>query len=304
MEITFEQTVIQLPEYITLSKLRVEAAIKATFEQLPSISDYLKQAMQYSLLNGGKRIRSALIYSLEKPFNLNAAVLDKIAITIECIHASSLIHDDLPALDDDALRRGQPSCHMAFNEAIAILAGDGLLNLSHQVILSLTDTQLDEAKIIKVAKIFSHAIGTAGMIGGQALEFQPENEPVSEQTILKLYELKTGCLLGAGIQMALSVAKVSADIQNAFDKFCYHLGLAFQVQDDILDIESNSETLGKPQNSDFQADKLTIVAKIGLPQAKALFMYHSKAARAILKDLPYDLTDLETICDFLMQRKF
>lgn len=290
-------------DWLATVKQRIELELNKQLELHHAVANDLQKAMHYSLLNGGKRLRAALIYSLEESFDVEPIILDHIAAAIECIHASSLIHDDLPALDDDNLRRGKPACHIAFNEAIAILAGDALLNLSHQIILTISTDKLASEKIIAIAKILGAAIGTQGMIGGQSLEFSSESNNLSQQQILELYNLKTGCLIAAGLKMVACIANRSDEDGRALEKFAYHLGLAFQIQDDILDITTSTEELGKPQNSDVDANKKTLITLMGLSEATALLQYYQSQTKAYLGKIDCELGILNNIVDYIFKRR-
>lgn len=303
LEIT-SKTPSQEAVFLSQFKRRVENELLRQIDALENYSDDLIAAMRYSLLNGGKRLRSALIYSLEEVFLIEPVVLDSIAAAIECIHASSLIHDDLPALDDDHLRRGKPACHIAFNEAIAILAGDALLNLSHQIILSLPQEKISATDIVQIANVLAKAIGTSGMMGGQAMEFDSQSAQTTTHKIIKLYELKTAALLAAGCEMALIVAKASPETMQGFKAFAYHLGLSFQILDDILDIESNTEQMGKPQHSDAKSDKATLIQHLGLDKAKEMLAHHQQQVHDIMHTSTFKSQTLTQLIEYMMKRKF
>lgn len=230
----------------------------------------LQQASLYSIENGGKRLRPALFFatisSLEA--SLNASDSEKIAAAIECIHSYSLVHDDLPAMDDDDLRRGKPTCHIAFDEATAILVGDGLQSLAFEL-LSQVQTLTAET-IVKLVQELAQAAGNYGMVGGQMIDLHSTGKNIKQHQLEHMHRLKTGALIRSCTRMAAIAANASEAEFTALDNYAKHLGLAFQVHDDILDIESDTETLGKTQGADQQLNKQTYPAILGLEQAKSL----------------------------------
>lgn len=291
-----------LPRSLVVAKQRIESLLE-TWLPPEQTNSSLTKAMRYSALSGGKRLRSALIYALQAPLEIPLQACDHVAAAIECIHASSLIHDDLPALDDDDLRRGVPANHIAFGEANAILAGDALMNFAYECLLKLPDTHASATVKMEMLRRMTAAIGEHGMIGGQAREFH--DGPKNEAQILQLYAQKTGALLGAGLQMAACASpNNSPHLQRTLQTMSYHMGLAFQIHDDILDIESSSEQLGKPQFSDQDEDKQTLIALIGLDKAKILRTHHANATQSALEKLDLDVTQLNEIIHFIFQRQF
>ncbi len=210
----------------------------------------------------------------------------------------------MPALDNDDLRRGKPSCHIAFNEAIAILTGDALLNLSHQIVLSLPQEKVSATLTVKIASVLAASIGTSGMIGGQAMEFDSQKKKTTTQKLLKLYELKTGVLLAAGCEMALIAAEADNDTIHCFKAFAYHLGLSFQILDDILDIESSTEAMGKPQNSDIDSNKTTLIKHLGLDKGKEMLVYHQQQVKLITQSSMFQSQTLTQLIEYMMKRKF
>ncbi|WP_163935965.1 (2E,6E)-farnesyl diphosphate synthase [Paraferrimonas sp. SM1919] len=246
---------------------RINTILKQKVELLPQLANPLKSAMAHGLLLGGKRVRPFLVYSAAELLGVNAAKVDNAAAALECIHAYSLIHDDLPAMDDDELRRGQPTVHIAYDEATAILAGDALQSLAFELLAE--DGQLQPEQQIKMVKALAIASGQAGMCGGQALDLAATNSHTSYQELVKIHSLKTGALLECAIELTLIAANATSEQQQALRNYARCIGLAFQIQDDVLDVIGNTELIGKPQGSDLEADKSTYPKLLGLPQAQA-----------------------------------
>lgn len=272
--------------------------------QLPHQNQPLIDAMRYGLLLGGKRARPFLVYITGQMLGCKVEDLDTPASAVECIHAYSLIHDDLPAMDDDELRRGQPTCHIKFDEATAILTGDALQTLAFTI---LADGQLNpnaEATRIKMVKSLAEASGAAGMCMGQALDLQAENRSVDLQELEEIHRNKTGALMKCAIRLgALAAGDKGIAVMPLLDKYADAIGLAFQVQDDILDIISDTETLGKPQGSDQELNKSTYPALLGLEGAveKANNLLHE--ALQALDAIPYNTELLEEFARYVVERK-
>jgi geranylgeranyl pyrophosphate synthase len=228
----------------------------------------LHEAMRYSVLNGGKRMRPLLMYAIAETFKSDITMMDSAAAAIEMIHCYSLIHDDLPAMDNDDLRRGLPTCHKAFDEATAILAGDALQAFAFEVLADKLKTKIESAKIVEMMIALSKACGSLGMAGGQALDIASTGKNSTAVYVEAMHSKKTGALISASIELAAMLTHCStADRQN-LSQYGHFLGLAFQIQDDILDIESSPEILGAQQGGDLLADKLTYPRAVGLVKAK------------------------------------
>lgn len=225
----------------------------------------VKEAMQYSLLAGGKRIRPLMMLEVIRSYNKDYQPYIDIACAIEMIHTYSLIHDDLPGMDNDDLRRGRPTCHKQFNEATAILAGDGLLNEAVNVIIN---SSIDASAKILCLKILYQASGIDGMIYGQQLDMEAENKAVSLEQLHTIHTYKTGVLISASLQLGALFAN-EAD-QEIWKKIGYKVGLAFQIQDDVLDVTSDSQTLGKNTGSDEQNNKSTYVSLMTVEKATSM----------------------------------
>ncbi|GAL19796.1 dimethylallyltransferase [Vibrio maritimus] len=225
--------------------------------------------MRYALLLGGKRARPFLVYATGSIFGCTEEELDTPAAAIECIHAYSLIHDDLPAMDDDELRRGKPTCHIEFDEATAILTGDALQTLAFTILSEGPLASFAESQRINMVKELANASGAAGMCIGQALDLEAENRSVGLEELEQIHRHKTGALIKCAVQLgALAAGEKGREYLPQLENYAEAIGLAFQVQDDILDIVSDTETLGKPQGSDVELNKSTYPALLGLEGAQ------------------------------------
>jgi farnesyl diphosphate synthase len=250
---------------------RVDAAIATHLDALGARTPEnarLLAAMRHAALLGGKRMRPLLVYATGQMLGASDDALDAPAVAVECIHAYSLIHDDLPAMDDDALRRGQPTVHVAFDEATAILAGDALQTLAFQ---TLSDASLPAEVRIALIQELALASGAAGMCGGQALDIEATGlgGDIALAHLLRLHALKTGALLRAAVRFGAIVANADADARTALDRYAEALGLAFQIRDDLLDIEADSATLGKTAGKDLAQNKATFPALLGVDGSRA-----------------------------------
>lgn len=244
-------------------KMRIDEILE---EKISLVSDSrVKEAMRYSLMAGGKRIRPNLLYEVLKGYGMDEAVGDDFACALEMIHTYSLIHDDLPAMDNDDLRRGRPTCHKQFDEATAILAGDGLLTYAFQVA---SNADISSDKVVKCIQILSDMAGSNGMVLGQDLDMNECNTSDWEY-VKTVHRYKTGCLLSAPLMMAAVLASQSDEIVEKWHQVGICLGLAFQIQDDILDVELTPEEFGK-SNSDERNDKKTSVNLLGIEKAEKL----------------------------------
>lgn len=241
--------------------MQIESLLENYINSLPDSTT--KSAMLYSLTARGKRIRPHLLYTVLKGYSVNPEIGNPFACALEMIHTYSLIHDDLPAMDNDDLRRGLPTCHKQFDEATAILAGDGLLTYAFEVAASSNE---DSDTVIKCISILSQMAGPSGMVFGQQLDLEAENKEIDWNMLQRIHEHKTGCLLTAPLLMGCILAKHEEDIP-AWKKIGFSLGLAFQVQDDILDIELTAKEFGK-SNSDQKNHKGTSVSILGIERAK------------------------------------
>lgn len=272
---------------------------------LPSESTHptsLHQAMRYSVLNGGKRIRPILAYATGESFGAAQNDVDIPASAIELIHAYSLIHDDLPAMDDDDLRRGRPTCHIAHGEAMAILAGDALQALAFRI-LSNYGENLKADQRIKMINILTLASGSRGMAGGQAIDLDSVGKQITITELENMHIHKTGALIRASINMgALCVNNISKEELTILDHYAKCIGLAFQIQDDILDVESDTEILGKTQGADAAKNKPTYPSLIGLTESKKLAKDMLDQSISSLNKLKLQSTRLAELAHFIIER--
>lgn len=260
----------------------------------------LLAAMRHGLLLGGKRVRPLLVYLVGQLNNAPKDILNAAAAAVECIHAYSLIHDDLPAMDDDELRRGQPTCHIAFDEATAILAGDALQSLAFSLI---AEAPASDAQKVVMLKILSQAAGYNGMCGGQALDIAATDQQVSLEQLEKVHQHKTGAIIKAAVMLGAVCANIEqANEQQALARYADALGLAFQVRDDILDIISDTDTLGKPQGSDQALNKSTYPSLLGLEGAIEKAENLGEEALQALESLPYNSELLALLADYVVHR--
>ncbi|QDF66449.1 (2E,6E)-farnesyl diphosphate synthase [Shewanella sp. SNU WT4] len=281
---------------------RIDEQLTEHLAGLPSIDAPLQAAMTHGALLGGKRIRPFLVYSVGEMLNVDLAKLDPCAAAIECIHAYSLIHDDLPAMDDDDLRRGQPTVHIAFDEANAILAGDALQTLAFEII-SRQDLPLRPAQQLALVRCLAKASGFQGMCGGQAIDLNSTNRTIDLETLTQLHTMKTGALIRCAVEMALICADADDATSAALLDYANAVGLAFQVHDDILDITATTEELGKPQGSDTEANKSTYPKLLGLAGAQQCADALIQDALSALTKLPYNSQLLANFARYIIARR-
>ncbi len=284
---------------------RIARVLVTAISDLDHLAPELKAAMEYGLLQGGKRVRPMLVYaSGELLGQANTAALDAAAAAVECIHAYSLIHDDLPAMDDDDLRRGKPTVHKAFNEATAILAGDALQALAFEL-LSRHQNGLSAQRQLRMVQELARASGYHGMCGGQALDIQCEGKAIDSATLESLHRHKTGALIRAAVRLGALCAKDMEEAHlTALSRYAEAIGLAFQVQDDILDITADTQTLGKTQGKDLVQQKSTYPALLGLDGARGLADELHRQALSALSDIPYPTQTLEAFAHYIVKRDF
>ncbi len=254
-----------IKEYVNSSADLVERELSALFECADSDISSLHDAMAYSTLGGGKRIRAFLTLEFCRLFGGNEKAAIKLACALEMVHAFSLIHDDLPCMDDDDMRRGRPSCHIKYGEAHALIAGDALIMLAFETAAS---APLSPESVLEAVKILSRRAGARGMCGGQAMDMYAQTTHVSYEYLKKLQSLKTGALIEAAVLLGCVCADVSYERTENALKYASCVGRAFQIIDDILDVEGDEAALGKPIGSDADSDKTTFVTELGLEGAK------------------------------------
>jgi geranylgeranyl pyrophosphate synthase len=264
--------------------------------------DTISQACSYVLTNGGKRIRPTLVYAAAQALGHkgHGTDLDHVACALEMIHTYSLVHDDLPAMDDDDLRRGRPSCHKAFNEATAILAGDALQAWAFELLADAPG--FNAAQRVALIKSLAKAAGLQGMVGGQAMDIAATNSNVNLQQLQSMHAFKTGAIIRAALTMGGIAANASAEQLSALDTYGTHIGLAFQVVDDILDVEGNAETLGKTQGKDSKANKPTYVSLMGLDGAKKESQRLLQAALEALGKFGVSADSLRGLAHYIIAR--
>ncbi len=258
-----------LKDYLVYCQNRVETALERRLPNANILPQKLHTAMRYCVLGGGKRMRPMLAYCAGKTLGLAPEGLDGIACAVELIHVYSLIHDDLPAMDDDALRRGKPTCHVAFDEATAILAGDALQALAFEVLANDASIAVKPENRLKMLTMLTKASGSQGMVGGQAIDLQAVGTNLTLPELENMHIHKTGALIRASVVMAtLAQPDLDPAIATRLDNYAKCIGLSFQVKDDILDEESDTATLGKTQGKDKDHNKPTYPALLGLAGAK------------------------------------
>jgi farnesyl diphosphate synthase len=289
---------------LTSYQERSNAQLNAWLDTLPYQDLPLIQAMRHGLTLGGKRARPYLVYITGEMLGSTLGELDTPACAVECIHAYSLIHDDLPAMDDDELRRGQPTCHIKFDEATAILTGDALQTLAFSILSEGELSPEGEPNRIKMVQTLAQASGVRGMCMGQALDLAAENRSVSLQELENIHLNKTAALIKSAIKMgAMAAGEKGLNVLPELEKYADLVGLAFQVQDDILDIISYTETLGKPQGSDQELNKGTYPSLLGLEGAQKKAQELLDDALGALEAIPYDTQLLEEFARFVVERK-
>ncbi len=248
---------------------RIQTVLETALESA-DVPQRLNQAMRYSTLSGGKRFRALLVYAAGLSVDAPLARLDAVAAAVECIHAYSLIHDDLPAMDDDDLRRGLATNHIEFDEPTAILAGDALQTIAFELVTS-ASSELTDAQARSICFKLAQSSGQIGMVGGQMLDIQATDKQLGREALENIHRRKTGALINASVICGALCSESASQAQlHELNNYANNLGLAFQVVDDILDIESSTEELGKPSGSDIEKGKSTYPALIGLQESKKL----------------------------------
>lgn len=274
---------MELKALLQQYQARAEAALERWLPATEQEPKHLHAAMRYASLDGGKRVRPILVYASGSALGVPLEQLDGPACAVEMVHAYSLVHDDLPAMDDDDLRRGKPTCHKAFDEATAILAGDALQCLAFEVLTH--DTAMNAAPEQRLAMVaeLAHASGSRGMAGGQAIDIAAEGKQLTLEQLQTMHRYKTGALIRAAVRLgALNAPAITAEQRTGLDRYAEAVGLAFQIRDDILDVVADTETLGKPQGSDQAREKPTYTSLLGLDGAreKALAL-HQEALKGL-----------------------
>ncbi len=282
---------------------RVDAKLDAALPPAEQQPRALHKAMRYSVLGGGKRIRPLLVYATGLSLGAPIEKLDAPAAAIELLHAFSLVHDDLPAMDDDDLRRGRPTTHKAFDEATAILAADAMQPLAFNVLASDTDMQVSDATRLQLIRLLAEASGSKGMTGGQSIDLSSEGRQLSAQQLEHMYKLKTGCLLEASVLAGAYVAAADNATIALLRRYIDNLGLAFQIRDDVLDVEGATEVIGKQQGADIERDKATWPALFGMEAAKQKSRELLQIALHEIESLGPGAEPLREIAEYMVSRR-
>ncbi len=281
----------------------INPALEQLFVAPHAKMQQLYRAMHYSVMNGGKRVRPLLVMASCMALGGSPDSAIAPACAVELIHAYSLVHDDLPAMDDDDLRRGQPTTHIAFDEASAILAGDGLQALAFEVLANAAREHGHPGRYLQMITTLARAAGPAGMVGGQAIDLAATGKRADQNELERIHRHKTGALISASVQLgALASGHADSDQLASLAAYADAIGLAFQVQDDILDVTGNTETLGKQQGSDLEQDKSTYPALLGLEQARAYALQLRDDALQALEAFDDKAVILRQLADYIVQR--
>ena len=264
------------------------------------------EAMNYSVRAGGKRLRPILMEETYHMFGGSSAVIEPFMAAIEMIHTYSLVHDDLPAMDNDEYRRGKKTTHAVYGEAMGILAGDALLNLAYETAAKAFDMEVADARVARAITVLAKKAGVYGMVGGQVVDVESEKSddcPITREKLDFIYRLKTGALIESSMMIGAILAGASSDEISRVEQIAAKLGLAFQIQDDVLDVTSTLEVLGKPVGSDEKNNKATYVTFEGLDKAVSDVERISKEAEKLLDDLGYDDAFLKELFEYLIHRE-
>ncbi len=280
---------------------RIEAVLAQVLPAADAEPRRLHQAMRYAVLGAGKRVRPLLAYAAANAVGLPWDRVDAPAAALELIHAYSLVHDDLPAMDDDDLRRGRPTCHKAFDEATAILAGDALQTLAFAVLAE--DEQSDPMTRIRMVAVLAEAAGAPGMVGGQALDLMAEGRQLDLDALKNIHRHKTGALIRAAVKLpALATGQLSPVRTGALDHYAQCVGLAFQIQDDLLDVEGDTAVIGKTSGADAAHQKATYPSLLGLDEAHAAALDLVDSALGALADFDAGADPLRWIASYIIDR--
>jgi len=282
---------------------RADAALAHALPREDQSPHELHRAMRYAVLGGGKRLRPVLVYSTGSALGGALDALDACACAVEIIHAYSLVHDDLPAMDDDALRRGRPTCHVAFGEAMAILAGDALQALAFEVLAADPALRADPSTHVEMLRTLAAACGSHGMAGGQALDLGAVGRKLTADELERMHVHKTGALIRASVRLgALAAGCRDAALLAALDRYGHCVGLAFQIRDDIIDVEGDSATLGKTAGKDAANAKPTYPAILGMPASRAKLAELTQAAITALQPFGARMSELVTLAHYIAER--
>jgi len=281
---------------------RVDQKLAAVLDIDHEVPEGLLAAMRYSVLGGGKRVRPLLVYASGELVGADEGTLDALAAAVELIHAYSLVHDDLPAMDDDDLRRGRPTTHRQFDEATAILAGDALQALAFEVLASDRSLAASPQAQVKILAWLARAAGPAGMVGGQALDMAAEGQRLDERGLERVHRGKTGALIRASIMMPSELGSLSAEQRASLDVFASDIGLVFQIRDDLLEVEQDTATLGKNAGSDANNEKSTYPSTLGIEGARQRAAETHQRAVTALRSLGSGGDGLLWLSEFILNR--
>ncbi len=288
-------------EWLSKKQTLIESMLEKNLPESNHESD-LNEAIRYSILNGGKRIRSTLVFAIAEIVEVDPIAIEKIVCAIEFLHAYSLVHDDMPCMDNDDLRRGKLSCHKKFGESTALLAGDALQSLSFSC-LSCPSLPIKPEKRLEIIHIFSNAIGLKGMAKGQALDIKNTNKKITLNELKTMHQFKTGALINASCLMPLIASENNdTNMLNCIDAYSKSIGLIFQIKDDILDKEANKDVLGKTPGKDEKDNKSTFVSLLGIDESKKLAANYYGSALASIQPLGEKADYLAGIAEFVMTR--
>jgi farnesyl diphosphate synthase len=279
---------------------RIDSVLAQYLPDTKATPTHLHEAMRYAVLNGGKRLRPLLVYATGYALRIPREKLDAPAVAVEFLHAYSLIHDDLPAMDNDDLRRGKPTCHIAFDEATAILAGDALHALAFETLANAS--HIDASRRLQMIGCLAKSAGSFGMVGGQAIDLSSSSNSMNHDQLAHMHRCKTGAVIRASIQLAALMQPVAAETFNQLTLFAETLGLAFQVQDDLLDVEGDASLMGKNTGVDAALDKATYPAILGMTGAKQWLHQLHEEALSILAYIDGDTKYLKHLTNFAVSR--
>lgn len=296
----FENTVLQ--DALNSTSQAIEKFLDPLISVPNGPEGRVVQAMRHALFAGGKRVRPFLVFASATLFGVNQYHARRVAAAVECVHTYSLIHDDLPAMDDDDLRRGKPTVHKKFDEATAILAGDALLTLAFEMLADV-DTHPDAGVRLNLITALSQAAGYKGMVGGQMMDMSAENLPKNQNSIYRLQQMKTGALISFSVEAGAILGQASNRDFQHLAAFARDLGLAFQIADDILDVESSEQEAGKAVGKDSEAGKATLVSLMGVERARQQADMLSQQSIEHLKEYGEEASLLRAIAHFAINRR-
>lgn len=296
---------MEIKTYLKKQQQRVEEHLTSLMPDAAGLFQNHIESMRYSLFVGGKRIRPILCLAGAEAVDPSEATQQKtlpVACALECIHTYSLIHDDLPAMDDDDLRRGKPTNHTVFGEAAAILAGDGLLTYAFDLLSGQATAAIPATDRIRIINVVAKAAGPMGMVGGQSLDMLHEGKQIGYETLRTIHRSKTGALITASVISGAMVAGASPEQEAALQTYGDHIGLAFQIVDDLLDIEATTEELGKPAGSDMKAEKSTYPSLFGRGTSRTMAREAVQASIAVLSPFDQKADPLRALANYIVDR--